>query len=72
MPPTAPAAPVTRIGLAGLCFVVVSLTLDYFQKTNWRRGARAGLQCLFSPAELTLLFEHEPSPSSFRITIQRG
>src|SRR5260370_23388348 len=42
MPPTAPAAPVTRIGLSCLCFVVMSLTLGYVQKTNWRRGARAG------------------------------
>ena len=36
MAPTAPAAPVTRIGLSCLCFVVMSLTLGYVQKTNWR------------------------------------
>src|SRR6266404_1258545 len=41
MPPTAPAAPVTRIRLSCLCFVVMSRTLGYVQKTNWRRGARA-------------------------------
>ena len=35
IPPTAPAAPVTRIGLSCLCFVVMSLTLGYGQKTNW-------------------------------------
>jgi hypothetical protein len=29
MPPTAPAAPVTRIGLSYLCFVFMSLTLGY-------------------------------------------
>ncbi|MDB6046835.1 MAG: hypothetical protein JWM63_5386 [Gammaproteobacteria bacterium] len=34
MPPTAPAAPVTRIGLSCLWFVVMSLTLGYVQKTN--------------------------------------
>jgi hypothetical protein len=32
MPPTAPAAPVTRIGLSCLCFVVMSLTLGYVQR----------------------------------------
>ena len=37
MPPTAPAAPVTRIGLSCLCFVVMSLTLGYAQKTDSRR-----------------------------------
>jgi hypothetical protein len=31
-PPTAPAAPVTRIGLSCLCFVVMSLTLGYFKR----------------------------------------
>ena len=42
MPPTAPAAPVTRIGLWCLCFIVVTLTLSYVQK---RSGgpARAGV-----------------------------
>src|SRR5438309_2330092 len=41
IPPTAPAAPVTRIGLWCLCFVVMSLSVGYVQKTNWRRGACA-------------------------------
>jgi hypothetical protein len=39
MPPTARAAPVTRIGLSCLGFVVMSLTLGYVQKTNWQRRA---------------------------------
>jgi hypothetical protein len=34
MPPTAPAAPVTRIGLSCLWFAVMSLTLGYVQKTQ--------------------------------------
>ena len=42
MPPTAPAAPVTRIGVSCLCFVVMSLTSGYVQKTNWRPGLRRG------------------------------
>src|SRR5450631_1553058 len=32
MPPTAPAAPVTRIGLSCSCFVVISLTSGYFKR----------------------------------------
>jgi hypothetical protein len=32
MPPTAPAAPVTRIGLSCLWFAVMSLTLGYFKR----------------------------------------
>src|SRR5713226_582655 len=41
MPPTAPAAPVTRIGLSYLCFVVMSLTLGYFKnELATRRGVR--------------------------------
>jgi hypothetical protein len=40
MAPTAPAAPVTRIGLVCSCFVVMSLTLGYVQRRTG--GARAG------------------------------
>src|SRR5262249_18457711 len=36
MPPTAPAAPVTRIGLSYLCCVIMLLTSGYVQQTNWR------------------------------------
>src|SRR6202051_846168 len=35
MPPTAPAAPVTRIGLSCSCFVVMSLTSRLRLKGNW-------------------------------------
>src|ERR1700682_74979 len=45
MPPTAPAAPVTRIGLSCLCFVVMSLTLGYIQKTNRRPRLASGFSC---------------------------
>src|SRR5262249_14642117 len=35
MLPTAPAAPVTRIGMSCVCCVVMLLTLGCVQKTNW-------------------------------------
>src|SRR6267143_4665774 len=50
MPPTAPAAPVTRIGLSCLWFAVMSLTLDYAQKTNWIGEAKDGMKRLAATA----------------------
>jgi hypothetical protein len=41
MPPTAPAAPVTRIGLSCLWFAVMAVTLGYFKR---RTGAAARWQ----------------------------
>ena len=49
MPPTAPAAPVTRIGLSCLCFVVMSLTSGYVQKRNWWPGLRRGFHFVRRP-----------------------
>ena len=42
MPPTAPAAPVTRIGLSCLRFVVMSLTLGYFKRRLATRRSMVG------------------------------
>jgi hypothetical protein len=42
MPPTAPAAPVTRMGLSCLCFIVTSLTLGLLQEMT---GGSARLVC---------------------------
>src|SRR5258708_2587482 len=49
MPPTAPAAPVTRIGLSCLWFAVMSLTLGYAQKTNWIGEAKGRISKVLSP-----------------------
>src|SRR6266851_7954702 len=62
MPPTAPAAPVTRIGLSCLCLVVMCRPSVTFKKTNWRTGSRRG-SCLCgdltSPRRQSGLPHHE-------------
>ena len=50
MPPTAPAAPVTRIGLSCLWFAVMSLTLGDAQKTNWIAEAKDWMKRLAATA----------------------
>src|SRR5258705_3154247 len=68
MPPTAPAAPVTRIGLSCLCFVVISLTLVDVQKTNWRRGVRwNGRQEEAHPAASLAWFALHPAAPGGRV-----
>src|SRR5258707_12198683 len=52
MPPTAPAAPVTRIGLSCVCFVVMSLTSGYVSKDELAAPACAGV--FFLCGDLTL------------------
>src|ERR1700682_2768709 len=57
MPPTAPAAPVTRIGLSCLCFVVMSLSLGYVLlrvRSKKRTGTTVCAGVFFLCGDLTL------------------